>query len=117
MSSYIQCKAITKSTGTQCKREAVKDGYCMQHYNMFVKNIKGNKSPKKINDNIELENKKEYKNDEIDLINNEKQVLIPDLLEHIVSEYLDYEDFEKIENKVENLKINPKRIKIEKNIL
>jgi antitoxin component YwqK of YwqJK toxin-antitoxin module len=96
----MQCKAIAKSTGAECKCNAVIDGYCTQHYNILNKNIEGNKSPKK------LLIREKYE------IDSQNQELIPDLMKNIISDYIEYDELKNLESKIENLKINPNRIEI-----
>jgi antitoxin component YwqK of YwqJK toxin-antitoxin module len=88
MSKVTKCKAITKK-GTKCTRDAVINGLCTQHYNMFIN-----------------EEEKIYK-----LI---EQILPPAITESILSEYIEFDELEELLSEFEGLKINPNRIKVEK---
>jgi antitoxin component YwqK of YwqJK toxin-antitoxin module len=82
MSSYAQCKAITKA-GTRCTRAAIKSGYCTQHYNIYV----GNKQ-------------------DIDTSLNK------DVIENIISDYLEYDEVKELEKEFKDFKFNPNRIEV-----
>jgi antitoxin component YwqK of YwqJK toxin-antitoxin module len=43
----------------------------------------------------------------------EEQYLIPDLLKTIISDYIEYDELKELEGKIDNLKINPNRIRVE----
>jgi antitoxin component YwqK of YwqJK toxin-antitoxin module len=83
-----QCAAIT-GTGARCTRKAVIDGLCTQHHNIYLKN-----------NNISKENKKI----EIDLL--------PELTNHILSDYIEYDELQDLQDKIQNLNIDKNRINI-----
>ncbi len=87
-SQFIQCIAITNNN-TRCTRKAVINNYCLQHYNMRTKS-------KSVYEELE----------------NNQQEMIPDLMTNIVSDYIEYEELQELQNEIPNLKINPNRIKI-----
>jgi antitoxin component YwqK of YwqJK toxin-antitoxin module len=90
-----KCKAITE-IGLQCTREGKIDGYCTQHYNK-----------------VESERYKIYEESERYKIYEESeqsQALPKELMSHILSDYIEYNELKKLENNIQNLKINPNRI-------
>ena len=85
MSSVIKCSAITEA-GTQCSRNAVINGYCIQHYNM-------------LNKNIEL---KDITSEDEYYIND----LPVDIIQYTINGYLDYmNDIPNLEKLLKGLKL------------
>jgi antitoxin component YwqK of YwqJK toxin-antitoxin module len=78
------CKAITESNNLCC-RNAVIDGYCTQHHKMNGKN-----------------------KDE------QSQELPPELMRYGVSDYIEYDELKNLEKDIDNLRINPNRMRIVK---
>jgi antitoxin component YwqK of YwqJK toxin-antitoxin module len=105
MSSQSECKAITKA-GTRCTRTATIEGYCKQHYNIYIKqSIEQNKET-----SIQYQPINTLPKQNLDIS------VSSDIMENIISDYIDFNELKELEQNFNNFKINPKRIEVTEEI-
>jgi antitoxin component YwqK of YwqJK toxin-antitoxin module len=83
--SSNQCIALT-ALNVQCTRRAITEGYCTQHYNLLM-------TENKNKENIQID-------------------LPAVLTNHILSDYIQYDELINLQQNIQNLHIDPSRIQI-----